>query len=601
MKTPRSLIATILCASLGLALPLAATAHTSTVERIGTFLGDGDSSQLDYPRSMVAAPDGGYLVVDTMNTRIQKVATDGSVTTVAGTGFAGYDGDNQLATDASLNQPRGVAFTPDGGFLIADTENMRVRQVSPSGVITTVAGTGTEGVGLISGLLQGLLGTVFGTDTDLDHPSAVAVTSDGGFLIADTENNVIRKISSTGELSIAAGDGSGGYSGDGSSATSGQLCSPEDVAATSDGGFLVADTGNNVVRQVAADGTISTVAGDGLSGYSGDGGAPDQAELNAPAGVEIRPSGGFLVADTGNNVIRKVKNGTIKTTIGDGNDNFGGDGGDPTDASLSGPKDVMLYEGATFIADSGNNRIRKVITETVGDGDGSGGGNSGSGAGGVVAGLPVPGSNSGPGSSHLPPVNTPTVGVDLQASLQGGTVTVKLPGSNEYVSLDDAASIPVGSVVDASKGKVTLTSAKDSKGTNQSATFHGGLFQVKQKRAKKPITELVMRGGDFSSCWHPGSTGGSHASAFASARKKSKHRRVRGLWGSGHGNFRTRGRHGAATVRGTIWFTEDSCAGTRVTVRRGLVAVGDFARHRTVMVPKGHSYLARAHTPRNRR
>ncbi len=600
MKTPRSLIATILCASLGLALPLAATAHTTTVERIGTFLGDGNASQLDYPRSMVEAPDGSYLVVDTMNNRIQKVATDGGVTTVAGTGFAGFDGDNQLATDASLNQPRGVAFTPDGGFLIADTQNMRVRKVSPGGTITTVAGTGTEGVGLISGLLQGLLGPVLGTDTDLDHPSAVAATSDGGFLIADTDNNVIRKISSTGQLSIAAGDGSGGYSGDGASATAAQLRSPEDVAETPDGGFLIADTGNNVVRKVAADGTIATVAGDGTSGYSGDGGAPGQAELNAPAGVEVRPSGGFLVADTGNNVIRKVKNGTIKTTIGDGDAAFDGDGGDPGDASLSGPKDVFLAGGATFIADSGNNRIRKVITQTLDDDgdDGGSGGNSGSGGG--VAGLPLPGSNSGPGSSHLPAVNAPTVGEDLQASHQGGTVTVKLPGSGEYVSLDDAASIPVGSVVDASKGKVTLTSAKDSKGTEQSATFHGGLFQVKQKRAKKPITELVMRGGDFSSCWRPGSTGGSHASAFASARK-SKHRRVRGLWGSGHGNFRTRGRHGAATVRGTIWFTEDSCAGTRVTVRRGLVAVGDFVRHRTVMVPKGHSYLASVHRKRNRR
>jgi len=219
----------------------------------------------------------------------------------------------------------------------------------------------------------------------------------------------------------------------------------------------------------------------------------------------------------------------------------------------------------------------------------------------VVAALPHPGDNSGPGSSHLPEVNAPTVGEDLQASHQGGTVTVKVPGSNQYVSLDDAASIPVGSLVDASKGKVTLTSAKDSKGTNQSATFHGGLFQVKQKRARKPITELVLRGGDFSSCWRPGSTGGSQSSAFASARRKSKYRRVRGLWGSGHGNFRTRGRHGAATVRGTIWFTEDSCAGTRVTVRRGLVAVGDFVRHRTVMVPKGHSYLARVHPLRNRR
>jgi hypothetical protein len=169
---------------------------------------------------------------------------------------------------------------------------------------------------------------------------------------------------------------------------------------------------------------------------------------------------------------------------------------------------------------------------------------------------------------------------------------VKLPGSDEYVSLDDAASIPMGTVVNATKGKVTLTSAKDSKGTTQRATFHGGIFQVRQKRAKKPVTELVMKGGDFSSCWRPGGSGGSR-SAQVSASRKKRSKKIRRLWGSGHGRFKTRGRHGAATVRGTIWLTEDSCAGTRVTVRRGLVAVSDFARHRTVMVPKHHSYLAR--------
>jgi hypothetical protein len=597
VKRTQTLIATIVCAGLALALPLAATAHTSSVDVIHTFLGDGDALQLDYPRSMVEAPDGGYLVVDTLNSRIQKVDTDGNVTTVAGTGNPGYDSDNQPATDASLNEPRGVAVTPDGGFLIADTENMRVRKVAPDGTITTVAGNGTEGQGLLGGLLQGLLGTVFGTDTELDHPSAVAVTPDGGFLIADTENNVIRKVGADGQLSTAAGDGSGGYSGDGADAGSAQLCTPEDVAVTPDGGFLIADTGNHVIRKVAADGTISTVAGDGVAGYSGDNGAPEAAELNAPAGVEVKPDGSFLVADTANNVIRKVKDGVIKTKAGDGADAFAGDGGDPSAASLSGPKDVLVSNGVTFIADSGNNRIRKVVTETVEDGDAGSGGNSGPGGGGVIAGLPGV-DNSGHGSSRLPEVNTPTVGEDLEVDHQGGSVKVKLPGSDEYVILDDAASIPMGSVVDASRGRVTLTSAKDNRGTIQRATFHGGLFQVRQKRAKKPVTELVMRGGDFSSCWRPGASGGSHVAQIA---RKKRSRRIRHLWGSGHGRFKTRGRHGAATVRGTIWLTEDSCAGTRVTVRRGLVAVSDFARHRRVMVPKHHSYLARVHPLRKHR
>jgi hypothetical protein len=194
-------------------------------------------------------------------------------------------------------------------------------------------------------------------------------------------------------------------------------------------------------------------------------------------------------------------------------------------------------------------------------------------------------------------VKAPTVGKDFEVEHQGGTVTVKVPGSGQYVTLDSNASIPMGSIVNVLKGKVTLTSAKDSKGTTQSATFHGGIFKVTQKRAKKPVTELQLRGGDFSACHRPSRA--SSAQVFASRKRRA--RKIRHLWGSGHGHFRTRGRHGAATVRGTIWLTEDSCAGTRVTVRRGLVAVSDFARHRTVMVPKHHSYLARVHPLHKRR
>jgi hypothetical protein len=581
MKTFRSLTATVTCASIALGLPLAASATpdpNAPPELISTFAGDGTSALVNGPHSVVEAPGGGFLIVDTLNNRIRKVDAGGAMTTVVGTGVGAFNSDGLPATQTKLFEPRGIAVTGDGGLLIADTENQRVRKVAPGfGAVTTVAGTGTEG-GLIGSLLNGLLGTA----TELDHPSAVAAMADGGFLIADTENNVIRKVDALGTMTTVAGDGSGGYSGDGGAAAAAQLCNPEDVELTDDGGFLIADTGNNVIRKVSAAGTITTVAGNGTAGYSGDYADPTLAQLNAPAGVEAKSNGAFLIADTANNVVRKVKYGEIKTEAGDGSDAFQGDGGDPESASLSGPKDVLESGDAELIADTGNNRIRLVGSLTAPDNQGG------------VLEQAVPGDSSGPGPA-LPAVEPPKVGQHMQVEHIGGTVTVKLPNTGQYIALEHGASIPMGSVVDATRGSVTITSAKDARGATQSATFHDGAFKVQQKRAAKPVTDLIMRGGDFRPCWRARS-GASNAGRALISRS----RRVRRLWGSGHGRFRTKGRHGAATVRGTIWLTEDSCAGTRVTVRRGLVAVRDFNRKRTVMVPKGHSYLSRSHPPRKR-
>jgi hypothetical protein len=581
MKTFRSLTATVTCASIALGLPLAASATpdpNAPPELISTFAGDGTSALVNGPHSVVEAPGGGFLIVDTLNNRIRKVDAGGAMTTVVGTGVGAFNSDGLPATQTKLFEPRGIAVTGDGGLLIADTENQRVRKVAPGfGAVTTVAGTGTEG-GLLGSLLNGLLGTA----TELDHPSAVAAMADGGFLIADTENNVIRKVDALGTMTTVAGDGSGGYSGDGGAAAAAQLCNPEDVELTDDGGFLIADTGNNVIRKVSAAGTITTVAGNGTAGYSGDYADPTLAQLNAPAGVEAKSNGAFLIADTANNVVRKVKYGEIKTEAGDGSDGFQGDGGDPESASLSGPKDVLESGDAELIADTGNNRIRLVGSLTAPDNQGG------------VLEQAVPGDSSGPGPA-LPAVEPPKVGQHMQVEHIGGTVTVKLPNTGQYIALEHGASIPMGSVVDATRGSVTITSAKDARGATQSATFHDGAFKVQQKRAAKPVTDLIMRGGDFRPCWRARS-GASNAGRALISRS----RRVRRLWGSGHGRFRTKGRHGAATVRGTIWLTEDSCAGTRVTVRRGLVAVRDFNRKRTVMVPKGHSYLSRSHPPRKR-
>jgi hypothetical protein len=227
----------------------------------------------------------------------------GVITRVAGTvGTAGSAGDDGPATDAQLNDPFGVAVTSDGGFLIGDLVNNVVRKVSADGVITRVAGTtGTSGSAGDGGPA---------TDAQLNGPIGVAVTADGGFLIADQNNAVVRKVSADGVITRVAGTtGTSGSAGDDGPATDAQLDTPTGVAVTADGGFLIADFFNSRVRKVSAGGVITRVAGTGTVGSFGDDGPATTAQLHNSAGVAATPDGGFLIADTLNQVVRKVSAG----------------------------------------------------------------------------------------------------------------------------------------------------------------------------------------------------------------------------------------------------------------------------------------------------
>jgi hypothetical protein len=191
------------------------------------------------------------------------------------------------------------------------------------------------------------------------------------------------------------------------------------------------------------------------------------------------------------------------------------------------------------------------------------------------------------GTGTLPNPGKPKQGETLNIKPGGdhkGKVKVRLPGAAKAVPLEKAASVPVGSVIDTTQGQVTLTTVRRPEdGLVQSATFTGAAFKVTQSKTGMPFTDLRLRGGSFKRC--------GSASAVSISRTSRK-RKVRSLWGSGHGHFRTRGRGGAATVRGTIWLTEDRCDGTLVKVRRGVVGVRDFKRHKTFTVRKGQSHFA---------
>lgn len=201
------------------------------------------------------------------------------------------------------------------------------------------------------------------------------------------------------------------------------------------------------------------------------------------------------------------------------------------------------------------------------------------------AGDAAPTPTTAPGEP-LPPQAPPRAGQTVNLRPERGTVAVRTPGSEKFVTLDAGVQVPVGSIVDTRRGAVRLESARNLTGGVQAGVFHGSLFQIRQRRSAAPVTNLVLRGGRFAAC---------RKSARRAVAVASGSRRVRRLWGRDRsGSFRTRGRHGAATVRGTVWLTEDRCDGTRYAVRRGSVAVNDPRRQRPVIVRAGEDHLVRA-------
>jgi glucose/arabinose dehydrogenase len=330
----------------------------SLVAGAGTPGDSGDDgpavgAQLFVPVGVAVIPGGGFLIADTGNNVVRMVSLAGVITRVAGTGTPGDSGDDGPATAAQLNLPTGVAVIPAGGFLIADTGNNVVRMVSPAGVITRVAGTGTPGD-------RGDDGRA--TAAQLNVPEGVAVIPDGGFLIADTGNNVVRMVSLAGVITRVAGTGTPGDSGDDGPATDATLNVPLGVAVIPGGGFLIADAHNNVVRMVSPAGVITRVAGTGTPGDSGDDGPATGAQLNDPIGVAVIPNGGFLIADTRNNMVRMVSPaGVITRVAGTGTPGDSGDGGPATGAQLHDPRTIAVTpDGGFLIADSGNHVVRKV-------------------------------------------------------------------------------------------------------------------------------------------------------------------------------------------------------------------------------------------------
>ena len=278
-----------------------------------------------------------------------------TITTLAGNGTTGYSGDGGAPIEAQLASPFAVALDSGGKLFIADQVNHRVRQIPAGGTISTVAGNGTAGY---SG------DGAAASSAELYDPTGVAVDSSGNLYIADSVNNVVRKVTSSGTITTFAGSNTlgAGYSGDGGSATSAQLNLPLGVAVDSAGNVYIADTKNNRIRKVTPSGTITTAVGTGAGGFAGDGRGASAASINGPRSVAVDSKSQLYIADTGNNSIRKVDtNGIITTIAGNGAGEYSGDGGMAVDAALRTPYGVAVdASGSVYVADYGNSRIRKI-------------------------------------------------------------------------------------------------------------------------------------------------------------------------------------------------------------------------------------------------
>jgi sugar lactone lactonase YvrE len=335
----------------------------------GSSLGDNGqatSALLNQPMGLAVDSNNNLYIADRQNNRIRKVTSSGIITTVAGNGNFGFSGDSSSATSAQLEYPSDVAVDPTGNIYIADAGNLRIREVT-GGNINTIAGIGTQGFtpSGAPGLAQFWL------------PSSIAVDSHSNIYVLDKGNNRISKIS-TGAISIVVGGGS--VIGDGGPPGTAQLGYPTGIATDTAGNLYIADLINQRVRKVSG-GVITTIAGGGTS--LGDGGAATGAQLFQPEAVAVDSTGNVYIADPGASRVRKITSGVITTIAGTGTAGYTGDSGPATSAEIGWPAALAVDTlGNVYIADLYSNRVRVVgsngIITTF-----AGGGTSGS--DGVVA------------------------------------------------------------------------------------------------------------------------------------------------------------------------------------------------------------------------
>ena len=324
---------------------------------IAGYSGDnGPATQAEVKRVVGLASDasGNIYLADQNNNVVRKVDPSGTITTFAGTGAQGFSGDSGPATQALLNQPSGVCVAPSGVIYVNDQFNHRVRAISTSGIITTVAGSGST-------LSFGDGGPA--TSAGLDNPIRCAVDQSGNLYIVDQGAHDIRKVNTSGVITTFAGvANSPGFSGDNGPAVAALMNNPTAASFDAAGNLYVTDQVNHRIRKIDTSATITTVAGNGVNAFAGDHLAATSASLNFPGETAIDAAGNLFIVDSGNEVIRMVSGGIITTVAGTpatpGNN---GDGGPPSQAQFNNPFALVLDPAANlYVGDITNNRVRKI-------------------------------------------------------------------------------------------------------------------------------------------------------------------------------------------------------------------------------------------------
>ncbi len=330
---------------------------------VAGFSGDSSAASLAEvfgPSGIAVDGAGNSYFADYFNQRIRKINSAGTITTIAGTGTAGFSGDGGLAINAELHNPTGLAVDVIGNLYVADKGNNRVRMINTGGVITTLAGANTGGYTGDNGPASA---------AELYGPTGVAVDAQGNIYIADRSNNAVRKIDLNGMISTIAGTGAGGFNGDDwPSSTLATLYEPSSVAVDNIGNVYIADQNNNRVRKVDTFHKISTVMGNGVAGYSADGSNAVHSEIYAPSSVAVDRRGNVYISDELNYLIRKmdVNSGEMVTIAGrHGTSGFNGDTGLAVNALIGDCRGLAVDNaGNIYFSDWRYNRVN-YITSTV--------------------------------------------------------------------------------------------------------------------------------------------------------------------------------------------------------------------------------------------
>ncbi len=336
----------------------ASTGTITTIAGIGSNTSSGNggaatAAAIDRPYGLAYDKAGNLYVSDANQNLVRKISPSGIITAFAGTGSSAFSGEGGQATAAGLSA-YGLATDAAGNVYIADYVNNRIREVNATtGVITTVVGTGVSGHGGDGGLA---------TAATLAGPRGIAFDGLGRMLIADYTSSTVRQVANNGTITTVAGSVSG-FSGDGGLATAATLSLPESIALDANQNIVISDSNNNRVRRIdATTGIITTIAGNGTATSTGSGGLATAATVDHPFGVVVDNANSIFVAENGGEYLRRIgANGVISTVAGDGTGNYNGDNKAATTAEINTPNDLAISPAADLVvADGGNHRVRSI-------------------------------------------------------------------------------------------------------------------------------------------------------------------------------------------------------------------------------------------------